>query len=200
MNRASILGCGLLLAACARDPVMVQPGLDAATAQQLFERMDRLIAALQASPPIADSSLVRPAIVAAASNTAGERIAAVEPTASKDGLAELRERLAALERELARIRGGAAMHAWAAEPFVPTPPTLHAAVDQLQRQLADEDSVSADARRTLFRRTEAQVLQLLGSPTGTVVGDHGYVHWYYRTSNGNAFGVVFVNGLVAKVD
>src|SRR5688500_15389018 len=98
---SSLLLAFVALTACDRDPPIVTTGLDAATAQQLFERMDRLIAALQPGVTAAGAPLMAASTSAAAAPPAStERVAAAGPE-----LAALAARVTALEQALELARG-----------------------------------------------------------------------------------------------
>src|SRR5262245_43626862 len=87
-----VLGLTLSLAACGETPPPTPPALlDAATAQQVLDRLDRLASALEAMPR--------------ASGTPSPQMPAVaERTAVADATTELTARIAALEHELAAMR------------------------------------------------------------------------------------------------
>ena len=187
--RADAVGLVLLagLGACDNTPPPAPtPGLDAATAQQLFDRLDRRVAALEAIPRA--SGTVAVPIEATAERT---------PAADKTG--ELEERIDALEREIAllHVRSGSSFAPARAAPVIPM--QMHA-VEQTSGQLrSKEEAVQQEARRLLFRLTQAQVLERFGMPSETDVTKEHNVRWIYQSGR-MSFAVTFVDGLVSVIN
>lgn len=182
--RTNAVGWVLLacLVACDDTPPPVPPGIDAATAQQLFDRLDRMVVALEAM-----------------SRASGTVAVPVEATAERtpvvDKTSELEARIDALEREIAllHVRSGSSF-APAREP--PVLPTRKQVVEQTGGQLWSKvEAVQQETRRSLFRLTQTQVLERFGMPSETGVTQEGYVRWSYRWEKGY-FSFTFVDGLV----
>jgi hypothetical protein len=182
----TVLGLLLIAVVAACDdhaPPAPANGLDAATAQQLFERLDRLVAALESTTRV----------TAPVGETAG---AAPVRTLVADASADLSARLDALEHELIRLRDRPGIAAPAIARTVEPPPMESAAVEQFSNQLKAEGPVHQDARRSVFQMTQQQMLQRFGSPTNTYITDRGHVAWIWQAGT-SGFSVVFVDGRVA---
>ena len=187
--RVDAVGWVLLagLGACDNTPPPAPtPGLDAATAQQLFDRLDRLVGALQAIPR--------------ASGTVAVPVeATAERTPAADKTAGLEARIDALEREIAllHVRSGSSVAPARAAPALPM--QTHA-VEQTSGQLRSKDgAMQQDARRSLFRLTQSQVLERFGMPTWTQVTPERNLRWVYQSGQAR-FEVIFVDDLVAVIE
>jgi hypothetical protein len=182
-----------LTAACDAPVAPPHAAIDAATLQPLLERLDLLVAALQAR-----SSAV-PAANAASALLATDAPGPASTTRTEAMPPQLLERLEAIERELARLQASSGARPYAA-PSAPTVPKLAAAVATLAAQFNGTDEVArVAARRSLFRLTEQEVLQRLGMPDEMDVNDHGLLYWGYREGD-HGFGLRFVNGVVADIE
>ena len=187
--RADAVGWVLLagLGACDNTPPPAPaPGMDAATPQQLFDRLDRRVAALEAIPRA--SGTVAVPVEATAERT---------PAADKTG--ELEARIDALEREVALLhaRSGSSFAPARASPVLPTQTHV---VEQTGGQLRSKDeAVKQEARRSLFRLTQAQVLERFGMPRDTAVTKEGHVSWSYGRGD-SYFHVTFIDGLANVID
>ncbi|HEX6812200.1 MAG TPA: hypothetical protein VF384_11295 [Planctomycetota bacterium] len=173
------------LAACDDTPPPA-PGLDAATAQQLFDRLDRLVAALEAMPR--QTSSVSAPIEAVA-----------ERTQVRESANELVARIDGLEREVARLRtnGGS----WFAPPRTPpAPPMQVLALERLNSQLASGDqSVQQEVRRSVFGLTPQQVVERFGMPTHVdALAEHSR-YWRWSADNKTLCSVTFVDGLAMYI-
>lgn len=194
----SLLAATFALTACDRDPPIVTTGLDAATAQQLFERMDRLIAALHTGSVV--SSAPAGSSLAAAPAGPPERVAAPPE------LAALIARVEAIEQAVAHRQGVPTIpHAAFAGSFTPVPPRATAVVETLAAQLHDdgnEDTRRADARRearrSFFRMPEHQLLQRLGMPDEVELAEAGRASWRF-TSGRHHVSVTLDGGFVAEI-
>lgn len=189
MRRTHAALAFLLIVGAACDnptPIPTAPGLDARTAQQLFERLDRLVAALESMPRVS-------APVAEMAARAPER------TLAPDANAELIARLEALEHDFARLRERTGLSASPVARLTVPPPMEPMAVQQCCTQLwGNDEAVRQEARRSLFQLTEQQVLQRLGTPTYSGIGEKGHVQWQYRSEK---FGLLltFVDGRVVVI-
>ena len=174
------------LGACGdTPPPPAAPGLDAATAQQLFERLDRLVGALEAMPRQTGALAVPVEAVA-------ERTPVVDTTS------ELKARIDALEREVAMLgaRSGSSFAAARTAPVLPM--QLHA-VKQVSDQLRSKDgALKQEARRSLFRLNQQQVLERFGMPSWTEVTKESSVRWVYESEE-MSFSVTFVDGLTTVI-
>jgi hypothetical protein len=163
------------------DPVVLQP---------LLDRLDRLVAALQASAT-APSPTMAPAVPGVEPAANNERHA-VEPSA------ELLQRIEALEREVARLQESTGSHRLEPMGEAPRPKMAHV-VEVLSSQLnGTNESEMSEARRSLFCLSEQQVLQRLGMPDQTEVSlsHQGEIYWFYHGGE-KSFTLHFVNGHVA---
>jgi len=183
------LGFLLVAAAAACDdgaPPTPTNGLDAATAQRLFERLDRLVAALEsttrAGAPAGETATNPPA-----------------RTLVADATSDLVARLDALENEVARLKDRSGMPGPIAR-VTAMPPMEPVAVQQYAVQLQSEDqAVRQEARRSLFQLSEQQILQRLGTPTYTGIADGGHVSWSYDSGESH-LNLIFVNGRVVVIN
>jgi hypothetical protein len=156
----------LLLAAC--EPGAPPPSAPMQQLQPLLERLDRLIATLDARASAPTQQTVPPLTATADA----PRTAAPEPTAEQG-------RIAQLEREVARLTA-----ALGARPIpyssVPAPMKSAAAVAPLIAAVEDETGGRENARRALFLRSEDEVLQQLGIPDEVIAATDDRTVWCYR--------------------
>lgn len=181
-----VLGLLLSLAACGETPPPTLPALlDAATAQQLIDRLDRLASALEAMP--------RTSPAPAAQVPVSER------TSVTDTTSELLARIDSLERELAAMRRnpGSAFTPTRAAPIQPM--QTHS-LTQVRQQLSSEDqSVLQAARRSLFMLSQQQVLERFGMPSDVAVNQDHSVHWSWRDGDKHLLSVTFVDGVAVVI-
>lgn len=181
------VGAGLLGSCDSSPPPAPQAGLDDATVSRLLERIDRLVAAVEATQPAAG------AIVSTGVESA-KRVAAT------DEATELRARIEQLERELEVLRargGGPSPALW----FMAEPPPIR--MDQVARvcaQINAEDEAEQQAtRRTLFQWTQRQMLERFGMPTQIRESKGGNAQWLYQTED-SGFSVIFIDGVATVID
>ena len=161
------------------------PGFDAATAQQLFDRLDRLVGALEAMP-----------------RASGALVVPVEATAERtpvvDRTNELEARIDALERVVAMLRPPS-LNSFTPARAAPAPPMQMHALEQMKSQLASKDQ-ALEARRSVFGLTQQQVLERFGVPT-RVDAEKDYTrHWTWYSVDGAQLCVVtFVDGLATSI-
>ena len=189
--RRTLTALGFLLVAVAAAcddgaPPAPTGSLDSATAQQLFERLDRLVAALESTPragaPVGETATSAPTRTLVADATSG-----------------LVARLDALEDEVARLRDRSGLPASPIARVTAMPPMEPAVVQQYAAQLHGEDqAVRQEARRSLFQLSEQQILQRLGTPTSAGIADGGHVSWLYESGQSN-LQLIFVNGRVVVI-
>lgn len=176
------------LSACDNTPAPAPAsGLDAATAQQLFERLDRLVAALEMMPHASGT-------VSAPVPATGDRTLIANETT------ELVARIENLERELVVLRsrsGGSQATARQTPPL----PMQTQAVQQAGEQLKSADNaVKQEARRSLFRLTQPQMLERYGMPSYVHVGANSSIEWAYQMGHECPLKVLFVDGLVTEIN
>jgi hypothetical protein len=114
----------------------------------------------------------------------------------------LRERIAALEAELAILRS----RAFAGAGGMPRPaaiePMRSEAVRDLARQLAAdrarEEVDGNEALRAVLLMQPTEVLARLGMPSETIYSD-GWVKWAYRDSEQEVT-LCFINGVVMSIE
>src|SRR5262249_53219103 len=155
MGRVRELLLPLLLPFGACGPGPPPPREDPVVLQPLLERLDRLVEALQTRGAAPSPTVT--AAPGAAPSPANERVLA-EPSA------ELLQRVEALERAVARLQVSAGAQRLEPPVELPRPknlPAVAALVAQLSR---DDEPRRTEARRSLFRLTEQQVLARLGLP------------------------------------
>ena len=125
--------------------------------------------------------------------------ATAERTPAADKTGELEARIDALEREIAllHVRSGSSFAPARAAPVIPMQMQQ---VDQTYAQLRSrEEAVQQEARRSLFRLTQAQVLERFGMPSDTDVTKEHNVRWIYQFGRAS-FSVTFVDGLVTVIN
>ncbi|HEX5051202.1 MAG TPA: hypothetical protein VFZ65_05485 [Planctomycetota bacterium] len=180
-----VIALPAMLASCGDTPPPAPAtALDAATARQLLDRLDRLITVLEA--PQHASAAPGPAAPAAA-----ERTLIADPTP------DLVARIDALERELAVTRSlGPAGFAGIPGSI---PPLRAAAVQQFAAQLNGQDEVvQKEALRSAFLLTQQQVIDRFGMPSHVSL-NNGVMAWEYVSGESSIY-IRFVNGLAVKFD
>jgi outer membrane murein-binding lipoprotein Lpp len=177
-----VLGLTLGLAACGETPPPTPATLlDASTAQQLFERLDRLASALEAMPRASAAPVLQ--------------VPTAERTVVADATTELTARIDALEREVAAMRKNMGTAFAPARATAILPMQTHSVV-QMSEQLNSEDkTVLQSARRSLFLLTQQQVLERFGMPSDIGVNQDHSIYWAWRDGDRHLLGVTFVDGV-----
>ena len=175
--------CLLSLAACGETTPPTPAALfDAATTQQLFDRLDRLATALEAVPR-------------ATGAPAAPRPEATERTVVSDATTELTARIEALEREVAALRKNMGS-AFAPTRTTQIPPMQTHLLAQVSEQLNSEDkNLLQAARRSLFLLTQQQVLERFGMPSDIGVNQDHSIYWAWRDGDKHLLGMTFVDGV-----
>jgi len=178
-----VLALTLGLTACGETPPPTPPALlDAAVAQQLLDRLDRLASALEAMPRASGAA-------------APQMPASAERTAVADATTELTARIEALEHELAAMRKNMGS-AFAPARATPIPPMQTHSLAQMSEQLNSEDkTVLQTARRSLFLLTQQQVLERFGMPSDIGVNQDHSIYWAWRDGDRHLLGMTFVDGV-----
>jgi hypothetical protein len=181
----SLLLSSLLLLPTACEPGAAPPGQSPVVLQPLLDRIDRLVAVLEADANAPPTTTAAP--VAASADPV--RTAAAAPGDT--------DRIAQLEREIARLT---AMLTSRPIPYanVPAPPKAAAAVAPLMEALHDESRGREHVRRAMFHRTEDEILQQLGTPDDVIAAASGAVVWVYREGD-RELNLHFVRGRVVTV-
>ncbi|HEX6812201.1 MAG TPA: hypothetical protein VF384_11300 [Planctomycetota bacterium] len=188
LGRFLVTGLLVGLAACDdAPPPAPASGVDAATAQQLLDRLDLIVAALQAIPR-------QTSAVAAPGEAVAERTQVSAPAN------ELEARIAALEREVAVLRARSGSSSPQPRTALVLPLQLHA-FEQLKTQLESEDqSVRQELRRSVFGLTQQQVLERFGMPTEVDAPAEHLRYWRWSTAERHLCTVTFVDGLATNLE
>ncbi|HZN38947.1 MAG TPA: hypothetical protein VFD82_09095 [Planctomycetota bacterium] len=128
---------------------------------------------------------------------AAPAVAASERTPADASLSSLHERLEALEREVAQLRGAATRYATMAPRATLPPPRRTASVELAVDQLANE-ATRAEVRRSLFMLSMQQVLDQLGVPDSFGLEKDGRVEWRYEMGR-KGLTLTFHEGVVMDV-
>lgn len=182
---AAVVAAALLSTACADPPPPPRESLDAEAVRALFDRMDRLVTALEGMPAL------RP-VAHGGWQPDGQRTEVVE---DRD---ELLRRIEQLEAALVAVQSRGGGGHGPTPVLVPPSPMRQREVEQLAMRVSGEDpSGLREMQQRHFRHTEAQVLQEFGMPTNVYVHD-GSVRWHYESGE-HDFTLVFVDGRVNKI-
>lgn len=177
-----------LLSSCDSAPLPAPKAeLDAATVQRLLEHIDRLVAAVEQTRPVAG----------AITSSMAEPTPRVNAT---DEAVELRARIEQLEREVEALRARGAGHSPAMPRTVEPPPLRLDQVAHVSAQMnAQDEAVQQATRRALFQLTQRQMIERFGMPSHVRETKGGNVQWLYQTDE-SGFSVVFVDGLAMVID
>jgi hypothetical protein len=184
--RPAILILAAALAACGGDPPPAPPPVDLSMLPALC---DRLVEALERARP------------AEASVSARVESPPVRTPAS-DETAALRERVAALEAELAILRSRAFVGAGGMPRPAAIEPIRSEAVRDLARQLAADRAREAidgnEALRGVLLMQPSEVLARLGMPSETIYNE-GWVKWQYEDGEQEVT-LCFIHGVVMGIE
>jgi hypothetical protein len=174
--------------ACGADPSPPSPTVDLSMLPAVCERLDRLVAALEGAQPAATALTALP-------DAAPVRTLATEETTA------LRERVAALEAELAILRSRAFAGGSATMPRpADLPPLQPEPIRALARQLAEDGKSDGNsALRSVILMQPSEVIARLGMPSHSNVSTPGILRWRYD-HGGQEVRLTFLNGIVVSID
>lgn len=170
---AILAAAALLLTACDGSDPVPSTGIEPEVVTGLFERMDRLVEAMAAERARVPSVRERPLPALAA---AGDQ----RPRADNEirDLAGIERRLEALEQQVHSLRASRAVGAVGRPGWVA--PMRRAEVERLTEQLNSEDHVvEQQGRAALFLLSIDEVIERLGMPTKSNLGQDGNIYLEY---------------------